>query len=141
VEKPAVTIVDDDATFCFHVSRVLQHAGHAVIVERDEAAGLARCQDAGAGVLLLDARKESAVSALRMVDRVRAVEQLARLPIIVCSPDWQYLGAHGSYLRQQGCVLMGQPFDAGKLLGLIDQVTTSRFLGHIALDEHSHLYA
>jgi DNA-binding response OmpR family regulator len=138
VERPIVSIIDDDCTFLFHLTRVLCDAGYPVLTARDEGTGLELVREEGADFVILDAWPDSVLSAVRLVDVIRQDQTTSRLPIIVCSPDDRYLEAHGSYLRRHGCLLVGRPFDPERILSLVERATVSHVLGGVPAEVPHH---
>jgi CheY-like chemotaxis protein len=79
---PKILVVDDDPVMQMTVQRVLEQAGHAVIVAEDGAKGLARFQSEGFDLLVLDIFM-SGMDGFETNRRV--LQQRPELPIIMTS--------------------------------------------------------
>lgn len=138
MDRPPVSIIDDDPTFRYHVARHLKRAGREIVTAADEERGFNLLCDEHPAAVILDAQAETSISVVRLVDRIRAERELQRLPIVVCSPDDRFLEAHGSYLRSHRCRLVGRPLDLDALLAVVDGAAAGHWLGSAAVAYEPH---
>jgi CheY-like chemotaxis protein len=121
LDRPTVMLINNEPTFRWTVSQLLFDSGYAVdAVERSPAA-IEHARDIRPGAVVIEASYGSALSATSIVERLRATPETRYLPIIVCSPDGRFLHSYGEYLRGQGCVVIGRPFNSERFVELVQR--------------------
>ena len=121
LEQPTVVLINNEPTFRWTVSRLLGEHGFAVAAHDRGPAAIDHVREARPAAVILETSYGSAVSATSIVERLRADRACRYLPIIVCSPDGKFLNSYGEYLRGQGCVVVGRPFNAEQLVELVQR--------------------
>jgi CheY-like chemotaxis protein len=120
--KPIVTIINNEPTFRWTVTRLLEGSGYAVITHERNTAAVDKVRETRPAAIILEASSGSAVTAMWIVERLRGNPETRYYPIIVCSPDGKFLHSYGEYLRGQGCVVLGRPYNDEKLIELLQNV-------------------
>ena len=120
--KPIVTIINNEPTFRWTVAKLLERSGYAVVTHERNTAAVDKVRESRAAAIILEASNGSAVTATWIVERLRGNPDTRYYPIIVCSPDGRFLHSYGEYLRGQGCVVLGRPYNDEQLIELLDSV-------------------
>ena len=120
--KPIVTIINNEPTFRWTVATLLEDSGYAVTTHERNTAAVDKVRETQPAAIILEASTGSAVTATWIVERLRSNPDTRYYPIIVCSPDSKFLHAYGEYLRGQGCVVLGRPYNAEHLIELVRNV-------------------
>jgi DNA-binding NtrC family response regulator len=119
--RPTVAIVNNEPTFRWTISRLLEARLFAVDSFERGPAAIDRIRATRPEAVILEATYGSAVSATAIVERLRADRETHYTPIIVCSPDGKFLHSYGEYLRGQGCVVIGRPFSSEQFVELVER--------------------
>ena len=126
LEQPTVVLINNEPTFRWTVSRLLERQGFSVVAQERGPAALDLVRKSRPAAIILESSYGSAVSATSLVERLRANGESRYIPIIVCSADGKFLHSYGEYLRGQGCVVVGRPFNAEQFASLMQRATTLR---------------
>lgn len=124
--KPVVTIINNEPTFRWTISRLLDKREITVTAYERGVAAVDHVRATRPAVVVLEATYGSAVTATSIVERLRAEPTTRYVPILVCSPDGRFLASYGEYLRGQGCVVIGRPFDDERFIEVIENIVTLR---------------
>lgn len=124
--KPVLTIINNEPTFRWTITRLLETRGFVVTAHDRNTAAIDMVRDSQPAAVLLEASSGSAVTATWIVERLRSNVETRHVPIIVCSPDGRFLNSYGEYLRDQGCVVLGRPFNDAQFVELIESVANIR---------------
>ena len=121
INQPTLVLINNEPTFRWTVARLLESKGYAVSAHDRRPDAVEHVRDVRPGAVVLEASYGSAVTAVAIVERIRADRELRYTPIIVCSPDGKFLHSYGEFLRGQGCVVLGRPFDGERMVDVIHQ--------------------
>ncbi len=120
--KQTVTIINNEPTFRWTITRLLQQSGIAVDTHARNTAAVDKVRETLPHAIILEASSGSAITATWIVERLRSSQTTRYVPIIVCSPDGRFLHSYGEYLRSQGCIVLGRPYSEDQLVELVDRV-------------------
>jgi DNA-binding NtrC family response regulator len=121
LERRSLVLINNEPTFRWTVSRMLEDRGYTVAAHDRTPHVIEHVRQIRPGAVLLEASYGSAITATAIVERLRADRHLRYTPIIVCSPDGKFLHSYGEFLRGQGCVVLGRPFDGERLIDVVDR--------------------
>ena len=121
LERQTLVLINNEPTFRWTVSRLLEDRGYTVAAHDRNHQAIGYVRQLRPGAVMLEASYGSAVTAVSIVERLRADRMLRYTPIIVCSPDGKFLHSYGEFLRGQGCVVLGRPFDGERLIDVVDR--------------------
>jgi CheY-like chemotaxis protein len=121
LERRTLVLINNEPTFRWTISRLLEDRGYTVAARDRNHEAIDHVREIRPGAVLLEASYGSAITATAIVERLRADRELRYTPIIVCSPDGKFLHSYGEFLRGQGCVVLGRPFDGERLIDIVDQ--------------------
>lgn len=137
--NPTVTIINNEPTFRWTISRLLEGQGFTVAAHERDMAAVDHVRETRPEAVVLEATYGSAVSATAIVERLRRHRETRYVPVIVCSPDGRFLNSYGEYLLGQGCIVTGRPFSDKQFVELIESVATIRTpLADVVFPEASH---
>jgi len=122
--QPTVTIINNEPTFRWAVSQLLKRSGYAVVTHARNTAAVDKVRETQSVAIILEASIGSAVTATWIVERLRNNPATRYVPIVVCSPDDTFLHSYGEYLRGQGCVVLGRPFNDEQIVEILDSVVS-----------------
>lgn len=120
--KPLVTIINNEPTFRWTISGLLESRGFDVETHDRSIAVVDEIRERHADAIVIESSYGSALSATSIVERLRADHETRYIPIIVCSPDGRFLHAYGEFLRGRGCVVVGRPFNDEQFIELVQRV-------------------
>jgi len=126
LEQPTVILINNEPTFRWTMSRLLERRGYEVTTHERDAAAIDQVRVTRPAAVVLEATYGSAISATTIVERLRDHRDTRYVPIVVCSPDGRFLSSYGEYLRGQGCVVVGRPFNDEQFIEVIENVATTR---------------
>jgi|GEM_PF-4199915 len=124
LETPSLVLINNEPTFRWTVSQLLLGHGYSVSVHDRRPDAIEHVRDVRPDAVILEASYGSAVTAVGIVERLRADRTLRYTPIIVCSPDGKFLHSYGEFLRGQGCVVLGRPFDAERIIEVVQRAVS-----------------
>lgn len=123
--RPVVTIINNEPTFRWTVSRSLKRHGYAVVTHERNTAAVDSVRRTGSTAVILEASSGSAVPATWIVERLRHDSETRYVPIIVCSPDSGFLRSYGEYLRGQAYVVIGKPYNDVQIIEILRRVSAA----------------
>jgi hypothetical protein len=118
-----IALVNNDATFRWTLSQLLDDNGYSVRCYRRDAGVSGLLTQARPTAIILEASFGGASTTTLIVERLRAGSETRYTPIFVCSPDDRFLRSYGEYLRGLGCLVFGRPFDDVRFLALVGELT------------------
>ncbi len=122
-EEQTIVLINNEPTFRWTISRLLERRGMKVAPIERTTAAIDHVRATRPLAVVLEASYGSAVSAVSIVERLRGDNATRYLPIIVCSPDDRFLTSYGDYLRGEGCIVTGRPFDDDQFIDMIGRVS------------------
>jgi DNA-binding NtrC family response regulator len=122
--QPSLALINNEPTFRWTVSRLLEDRGYAVMAFDRQPDAVEHVRQQPPGAVILEATYGSAVTAVAIVERLRADRVLRYIPVVVCSPDGRFLHSYGEFLRGQGCVVIGRPFNEDRLIEVVDRAVS-----------------
>ncbi len=124
MRAPRVAVIDDDEEFASLMEALLGEEGYAFV--RPEIDGTDPADAviaAGPDVVMLDLRGVYDEGGLALLARLRAREELADLPFLVCSADIQAIRLHAAELAEMGGVAaLEKPFRIDALIGALERL-------------------
>ena len=141
--RPMVAIINNEPTFRWTIRRLLEAYGFDVHAHERGPAAIDRLRESRPEAVVLEASYGSAVSATSIVERLRADRMTRYIPVIVCSPDGKFLHSYGEYLRGQGCVVIGRPFNDEQFVELVKRTGTVQrpvAYGRVHEQVHQHTW-
>ena len=115
-----VLVVDDSATVRRVVRRTLSQAGYEAVVAPDGRAGLEAARQTAPDLVLVDFVMPQ-MNGLKLVQALREVTGLARVPVVLMSAKADKIGQ--GFLAQTGAVhAIRKPFSPDALLTVLAQV-------------------
>jgi CheY-like chemotaxis protein len=133
--KPTVAIINNEPTFRWTVAKLLEACGYTVITHERNTAAVEKVRETQPMAVILEAANGSAVTATWIVERLRREPGTRYVPIIVCSPDGKFLHSYGEYLRGQGCVVLGRPYNDDHLIELLQNVAVTHNSISVTVDQ------
>ncbi len=126
LEQPTIILIGNEPTFRWTVSRLLEQRGYTTLAHERGTAAVDQVRSIRPVAVVLEATYGSAVSATSIVERLRDHRDTRYVPIVVCSPDGRFLSSYGEYLRGQGCVVIGRPFNDEQFVEVVENAATIR---------------
>ncbi|MEX1158561.1 MAG: hypothetical protein WEC79_06495 [Thermomicrobiales bacterium] len=140
--KPLVVIVNNEPTFRWTISRLLEASGFEVVPHARDAAAIDVVRETRPAAVVVEATYGSALSATSIVERLREHPSTHEVPIVVCSPDILFVRFYGDYVRGMNCVLIGHPFNDQQFVEVVQDLTAVRIPANVdALHETLHEHA
>jgi len=124
--KPLVVIVNNEPTFRWTISRLLEASGFETAPHARDAAAFDLVRDLQPAAVVVEATYGSALSATAIVERLREHPSTRSVPIVVCSPDSLFAQFYGDYLRGMNSVLIGRPFNDEQFVEIVQDLTAVR---------------
>ena len=122
-ERPRISVVNDNADFLELMSAILdEDAGYDVTVFSGESTSIDQIAAADPQLIIVDLLLGGA-SGWEIVTLARAHDQLARVPIVICSADVIALRDRATELEQVGNVhVLSKPFSIDEVTGLAERL-------------------
>lgn len=115
-----VLVADDNERIREVISRVLQRAGHTVIVESDGESAWERVRDSQPDLVLIDGVMPG-TSGFEVCERIHADDTTAHIPVIVVS-GWLPAGSEASCAT----ATLAKPFMPNELMEQVERVLEAR---------------
>ena len=131
MQQPCIVVVDRDPVFLELIDLLLEAHGYAMVGCRSPHAAQGVIRDAQPVLVLVDVRDGGDDANWLVVDLLRLDPATARLPVLLCSIDAEYLHAMAEHFELLGLACIAKPFRTVDLLCRLEREirpTTARLL-------------
>lgn len=123
VPKRKLLIIDDDRAFVVLAAAILRDAGFMVLEAHDAMQGYTYAQQDPPAVILLDMQMPAG-GGMSMLDKVRGISHLSRIPIIVVTASTDE--GLAETVKAKGAIdLLKKPVDRDQLVSMVNSILES----------------
>lgn len=120
--QPVIAVVDDDPAMLSMVGDVLTDEGYQVLLWSEGKEAYDLVGQHHPDLLILDLRMEHPQAGWIIIHMLRLDPRTAKLPILVCTGDVDYVRTHKQTLIENNCSVLLKPFSADELLVIVSQL-------------------
>lgn len=141
--QPVIAMVDDDPAMLSMVGDVLTDEGYQVLLWSEGKEAYDLVGQHHPDLLILDLRMEHPQAGWIIIHMLRLDPRTAKLPVLVCTGDVDYVRTHKQILIENDCSVLLKPFSADELLTIVSQLlnktTDQPIIAGPILNDHRYL--
>jgi DNA-binding response OmpR family regulator len=118
-------LVNDSYTFLEYIETYLTGKGYRVTKFKKDVDLYQDIKETRPRLIVIDIQIERPNTGLKLIQRLKADQQLASIPIIICARDFHSSAARGEYLKYDDCWLLEKPFRLEAIAATVEDVLVS----------------